>query len=194
MWKAVLRTLYRMMGVRGQPIKECDVDAVARNLSTQSGHIHYLYTEDAHHIIHLNNETKVGIKSIRTLIDKMTQEGLTHAICVFTQPPTPFARRFLVNLHHESDLHIEYFFSYELIFDITQHKLMPKHGRLTEAEKQALIHRYGKEEHCYPKIQLNDPMARYLGLKIGDMIRVERNIPHLGRSVTYRIACASVTK
>ena len=56
------------------------------------------------------------------------------------------------------------------------------------------MQRYGTQEHCYPKIQINDPMARYLGLSKGDMIRVERTIPNLGHNTMYRIACPCATK
>lgn len=195
MWLAVLRTVQRMMLVRGYPMQDADIRATAEtafSLSTRPNYVHHLFTGDNNHMVHLNNESKVGIKSIRVLIDQMKENEVTHAICVFMQPPTPFARRFLSNLKSESEnLHIEYFYSHELIFDITQHKLMPRHVRLTEEEKQAVVQRYGKQEHFYPKIQLSDPMARYLGLQKGHMIRVERSIPHLGQSVTYRIACSS---
>ena len=198
MWDSVIQTLQRMLHVRGYPLQKTDVDnidSIVLNLSTKPNYIHALQSQDKRHMVCLNNEKKVGIKSIRSLIDIMQTTAVHHAICVFMQPPTPFARRYLSNLSREfENLRIEYFFSYELMFDITQHKLMPRHVLLNNEEKEEVMQKYGNPEHCYPKIQLNDPMARYLGLSQGDMIRVERTIPNLGHNTMYRIACPCATK
>ena len=141
-------------------------------------------------LIHLNNEKKIGIKVIRHLLQSMEEHQLEHGICVFLQAPTPFAKRYLANLHSDHPrIRIEYFFARELQFDITQHALMPKHTQMRAAEKDAVLAQYGRNLSLYPKILLTDPMARYLGLQKNDMVRIHRVVPNQGVVTVYRVAC-----
>ena len=77
--------------------------------------------------------------------------------------------------------------------DITQHVLMPKHRKLSTTEKERVLDQYGRETAMYPKILLDDPMARYLGLQAGDMVHVQRSIPYLGSRPMYRLAFANAS-
>ena len=84
---------------------------------------------------------------------------------------------------------IEYFFVSELQFDITRHRLMPRHALLTGAARDAVLDKYGRNLSLYPKILLKDPMARYLGLKKDDMVEISRMVPNQGTMNVYRVAC-----
>ena len=120
----------------------------------------------------------------------MEKQEVRHAICVFLQAPTPFAKRYLNTLQSENeDMTIEYFFVSELQFDITRHQLMPRHTLLTGAAKDAVLDKYGRNLSLYPKILLKDPMARYLGLKRDSMVEILRVVPNQGTTSVYRVAC-----
>ena len=78
------------------------------------------------------------------------------------------------------------FMADELLFDITKHILVPKHTKYTEdydiLKKKLMIKHLDK----LPFIGFNDPVARFIGLKENDIVKIERN--ELSQNnVSYRI-------
>ena len=83
---------------------------------------------------------------------------------------------------------IEVFNLSELVVNITKHELVPKHTLLSQKDKKQLLERYKIRDSQLPKILIGDPVAKYLGLKRGDVVKITRVSETAGRYITYRIA------
>ena len=130
-------------------------------------------------------EAKVGIKTIKQYCHRMQEENIARAIIVVQQGMTPSAKQSLVDMAPKYIL--EQFLEAELMINITEHELVPEHVVMTPEEKKELLTRYKLKEHQLPRIQQSDPVARYFGLKRGQVVKIVRPSETAGRYVTYRL-------
>jgi len=132
-------------------------------------------------------EPKVGIKTIKAYCQRMQEENITRAIIIVQNGMTPSAKQSLVDMAPKYIL--EQFLEAELLVNITEHELVPEHVVLTADEKTELLARYKLKDVQLPKIQGGDPVARYLGLKRGQVVKIVRPSETAGRYVSYRLVC-----
>lgn len=127
---------------------------------------------------------RVGVKPIRVLAEKMTENKINHAILVVRQQLTPFAKSAIGETM--AKMRIEVFHENELVINITNHELVPQHQPLSDQEKKYLLERYQLKESQLPRLQVNDAIARYFGLEKGNVVKIIRPSETAGRYVTYR--------
>jgi DNA-directed RNA polymerase I, II, and III subunit RPABC1 len=130
-------------------------------------------------------DEKVGVKPIKTYTDRMRNEGVQNALMVLRVDITPFAKQAVQEM--SDSFRIEHFKESELLVDITKHQLVPEHQVLTPSEKTELLKRYRLKDSQLPRIQPNDPVARYYGMRRGQVVKIIRPSETAGRYVTYRI-------
>mmetsp|Transcript_18881 Transcript_18881/g.26580 ORF Transcript_18881/g.26580 Transcript_18881/m.26580 type:complete len:226 (-) Transcript_18881:112-789(-) len=130
-------------------------------------------------------DEKLGVAPINTFMNRMREENVSNAILILRVDMTPFAKQAVQEL---SDAYrVEHFKEAELLVDITEHTLVPQHQVLNQNEKQELLKRYKLRETQLPRIQPNDPVARYYGMKRGQVVKITRKSETAGRYVTYRV-------
>lgn len=189
MWDRTIQTLISLLRVREHKLPAELPDLTG--LSSDKKKDVCFTVEDPRMLVYLTNEKKVGIRTIRVLLEHMEEGGHTRALCVFMAAPTPFAKRELQQLQHGTPSRwVELFYVSELRIDITQHQMVPRHIRLSSSERDAVLKKYAAKEQHMPKILLTDPMARYMGLRQGDMVRIERKMSNQGELPMYRIAAS----
>ncbi|TNN66790.1 DNA-directed RNA polymerases I, II, and III subunit RPABC1 [Liparis tanakae] len=160
-------------------------------------------------------EPKVGIKTIKMYCQRMQEENITRAIIVVQMGMTPSAKQSLVDMAPKYIL--EQFLQQELLINITEHEvtnaphsdpidtvdrlripfqfamhcfvlqLVPEHIVMTKEEVSELLTRYKLKESQLPRIQAGDPVARYFGLKRGQVVKIIRPSETAGRYITYRL-------
>ncbi len=69
---------------------------------------------------------------------------------------------------------------------VLEHELVPRHELLTKEEALRVLRELGVRPEQLPWIRASDPIAKLLGAKPGDIIRVERKSSTAGVSVAYR--------
>lgn len=129
-------------------------------------------------------EPKVGIKTIKTYCQRMQEENIHRAIITVQNGMTPTAKQSLGDMAPKYIL--EQFLESELLVNITEHMLVPEHIVMTSEEKKELLDRYKLKESQLPRIQVNDPVSRYFGLRRGVVVKIVRPSETAGRYVTYR--------
>jgi len=130
------------------------------------------------------DDPKIGIKIIKLYCQKMQEESISRAIIVVQQGMTPSAKQSLVDMAPKYIL--EQFMESELLINITEHELVPEHVVMTPEEKQELLTRYKLKETQLMRIQSGDPVARYFGLKRGQVVKIIRPSETAGRYISYR--------
>lgn len=86
---------------------------------------------------------------------------------------------------------IEIFCIKNLLFNITKHKLVPKHELLKPDEATTIYDNYSiKENQRVLKLPLlmtkTDPVSKYYDFKPGSLIKITRPSSSVGEAVTYR--------
>lgn len=124
----------------------------------------------------LNEDEKLNIQGIKDRISIMNKENANKCIIVYRSNVTSSAKKSLETLEYEFEL----FAMHELQLNITKHRLVPKHIRVSSSEKEELDKNYkGK----LPIILSSDPISRYYGFKKGEYIRIIRK----DGSIAYRV-------
>lgn len=199
LWR-VRRTVFQMLNDRGYNIAEKylkeEKQAFVEEFKdvTQDGGgrekfvilVHKVNDPGQQLIVFFPEENKrVGVKPIRMLAEKMDEKKIQEAIFVVRQPLTSLARTAMQEL--QSKMTLEVFHENELMVNITQHELVPKHQPMSQEEKDAVLERYKLKAAQLPRIQVHDPVARYFGLKKEQVVRIIRPSETAGKYITYRL-------
>ncbi len=133
--------------------------------------------------VEFHPEPSIGIKQMRTFGHHIHEHNFHTGIMVTQNAITPAAMKIVpILLPHV----VETFQEQDLLVNITHHELVPKHVLLSREEKKVLLERYRLKDAQLPRIQVNDPVARYLGLKKGQVVKIIRKSETAGRYASYR--------
>ncbi|KAL2355123.1 RNA polymerase Rpb5, C-terminal domain-containing protein [Cryomyces antarcticus] len=133
--------------------------------------------------IEFNGDDQVGMKQTKSFVQACAAQGWDNGIMVCRAAPSGAA---LKSLQSVLPLIIEVFREEDLLVNITMHELVPKHVLLSRDEKAALLERYRLKETQLPRIRVEDPVARYLGLRRGQVVKIIRKSETAGRYASYR--------
>lgn len=132
-------------------------------------------------------EWKTKEESHESMVEKYKK---THFILVLTEPPSSA-------LIHQLQLRdkalqslngsLQIFYLKELLYNPMKHVLVPKHEKISEEEAKKILSIYLiKHKNQLPVISRNDVIARWLGLRHGDIVRITRYNETSGTYYYYR--------
>ncbi|KAF2115196.1 DNA-directed RNA polymerases I [Lophiotrema nucula] len=141
--------------------------------------------------VEFNADENVGLKQLRDYMQHLSNHNFYSGIMVCIKPMTGMALRLLrgaSGLDEGPKGGVEVFVEQDLLVNITKHELVPKHVLLSREEKAQLLERYRLKETQLPRIQVTDPVAKYLGLRRGQVVKIIRKSETAGRYASYRWA------
>ena len=81
---------------------------------------------------------------------------------------------------------VEIFCQDYITFNPTHNRLVPKHILLSKEKEVALLKKYHCTKAQLPKLSRSDPIAKYYGMKPGDICQIIRNSISMGETNYYR--------
>ncbi len=71
-------------------------------------------------------------------------------------------------------------------FSVLDHVLVPKHVKLSEEEAYEILKKYGLKPEDLPILRVDDPVAKELGLKPGDVVKIIRKSDKAEEVIAFR--------
>jgi DNA-directed RNA polymerase I, II, and III subunit RPABC1 len=198
----ITKTVYALLEDRGfivpQEVSSKTLAEFSAGLDLKKNHSPSLYRQgmtyiashtktDAQIFVFYAAEERIGVKQLKGYVDDYMEklnQGVARAILITKGTITPYAKQVIAQMAPMKI--IEHFKETELLVNITEHILVPKHILLSEEQKQALLTKYKLKPNQLPCIQEHDPVARYYGLQKGEVVKIIRPSETAGRYVTYR--------
>jgi len=138
------------------------------------------------------NELKEKLKDGDNIKDFTNKYGgKNNIIIVFNNESISTAVKSQLNkydkIFQKNGGHLQYFSSQQLMFNPTKHEYVPKHTKLTDEEVKEFMKEYLARSKMHMHVILqNDPIAKWIGLKHGDIVRIDRYNENSGESFSYR--------
>ncbi|KAI8911602.1 RNA polymerase, partial [Gorgonomyces haynaldii] len=196
LWK-VYKTVHEMVSDRGYLVSQNELELTledfvqqySKNGQIDKTQLTFLVQHNENHdeqlLVFFSDEDSVGIKPIKRIAENMITQGIMKGILIYQKSLTPSAVKVVQEMAPKYQL--ELFQEAELLVNITRHTLVPVHEVLIPDAKKTLLQRYRLKETQLPRIQQNDPIARYYGLKRGQVVKIIRPSETAGKYVTYRL-------
>jgi len=148
--------------------------------------------DESTYILDTDTKTKIAIKIFPIkitavnktfgVIEFLNQYKDTHKILVIKEINKKAQQYILNNFNN-----IEIFLEEELMINLIDHILVPKHEVLGSQEAETFYETYNCKKKNMPRMLITDPVARYYNMKVGDICRITRPSETAGYTYTYRL-------
>lgn len=114
----------------------------------------------------------------------LDEERRKRAIVVVKDRPVLFHRKCVESSYGPL---AEIFHLAELQYNVSRHELVPAHVRLEDAQVKAVLKTYMlNDKRSLPTLLSTDPVAKYMGLRAGDVVEITRPSPTAGDTKFWR--------
>jgi DNA-directed RNA polymerase subunit H len=127
-------------------------------------------------LVVFSNKTRVTEKELNNFLTYASENDHSNSMIVVTlSKPSEAVLAFLRDyISQPENMLVQMFEIRKLQFDISKHRDVPKHRILNQEERSAIMKEYNIMDplQC-PRIDSQDPMAKWVGARPGDMIEVK---------------------
>ena len=142
-----------------------------------------------------NNDLKIAIKFYKSKLNTIKNDKdienfinsyITYHKIIIVNDITSKAEKQIIDFKN-----LEIFKINEVIKNIAEHHLVPKHKLLSKEEGNQVLNEYKLKKKDMGRICIDDPMVRYLYAKKNDIIQIIRPSVYSGYSTYYRLVCGN---
>ncbi|KAI0815803.1 RNA polymerase [Xylaria sp. FL0064] len=135
--------------------------------------------------VEFNDDPSVGAEAMRKFAKWCSTEHYGTGMMILSGNVSSAAKKEIPKFAQWTS--IEWFLEEDLLINITHHELVPRHVILSREEKTALLKRYRLKETQLPRILQRDPVAKYFGMRRGQVVKIIRSSETAGRYASYRL-------
>lgn len=190
----VRRTVLQMLKDRGYAVEKSELEITRKDFVQKFGE--NMKREDLLILKHREKDssdqiyiffpegTKSGVPVVKAFLNRMKTDNVPSAILVVQKGLTPPAKAAVTEIN--ACFRMEVFEEAELLVNVTEHAFVPQHKVLSSEEKKEILAKYGVKDTQLPRILISDPVARYYGLKRGQVVKIMRESETAKTYDTYR--------
>jgi DNA-directed RNA polymerase subunit H (RpoH/RPB5) len=171
--------------------EDFETDRNVIDIQTSNTSVIYALTKKLRKMI--IDELKEKIKDSNNNINDFTSKygSKNNVILIFNNESISTAVKSLLNKYdkffQKNGGQLQYFTLQQLMFNPTKHEYVPKHTKLTEEEAKEFMKEYMTRTKMHMHVILqSDPIAKWIGLKHGDIVKINRYNENSGESFSYR--------
>lgn len=114
---------------------------------------------------------KMRVGEFKNAVANEEEDAAKAHIFVFKEPVSAINKANVLQRFPKAQV----FWIGELLFNVTKHRLVPRHERLSPEEVKDVMQKYNMRSKAqFPIIHQDDPVAKYYGLSAGDVVRIDR--------------------
>jgi hypothetical protein len=194
----IIQNLKEMLSARGEDITEFDEKekTISRDKFYNDLSIIEFYTDQSVIIFAFKGLRKNIIGELKENEENMDEfvknhGNKTNVILIFnndiiTTPNVTLLTKYDKIMQKKKGM-MQYFQINQLLFNPTKHEIVPKHRKLSPEETAVIMDKYLiKSKLQIPIIMHNDVIAKWLGLKQGELVEITRYNENSGISYYYR--------
>jgi len=139
-------------------------------------------------------QPKLRSKDVMKLIEDMIEENSIKEkstiilIVRDTMKTEETIENFFESILKKNNIYVQMFDINKLLYNVTEHTLVPKHEIISTEEKEDLMSKYNLEtEDQLPLIKKNDPVAKYHGMRVGNVCKITTHSETHGVYTKYRL-------
>lgn len=147
-------------------------------------------------LIIFSTKTRVTEKELNHFLTFATENDHTAGILVVTptRPSDMVLKVLRTHVEDRQNALVQIFELRHLQFDISKHRKVPRHRIMTDAERTAMMKEFNVSHPKFlPKIDSQDPMAKWIGARPDDVVEVNGLCESSGQNKRFRYCVADVT-